>query len=141
MHVLRLLPAILLLIGATSLNEYVGLEVRPALAEMRPGESGVIELRFRPADGIHVNSDPPVQFTLDSGGAVILDGKPVMTTDARTGYLSAKAPVTQKVTLGSAAAPGRLTVKGTVTYFYCSDTEGWCNRQKQPVKFTITVRP
>ncbi len=146
MRALRLLPAILLLLGPanvlagdSSSNEYVRLDARPASATMRAGTSGLIELRFFPADGIHINVDPPVEFLLDSAAALTLKGRPAMTTDSRTGYLSAAVPVKQKVTLPGDLRPGPLPVRGTVTYFFCSDREGWCNRQKQPVEFTIMV--
>jgi len=148
MHRLNFHTAIFLLLvspaalaGDPSPNDYVRLEVRPAPATMRPGSSGVIELHFFPAGGIHVNADPTVQFSLDSASALQLTGKPAMTTDTSTGYLSAAVPVKQNVALRKPTAPGSLTVKGTVTYFYCSDSEGWCNRQKQPVEFTIVVTP
>lgn len=149
MHALRLLSAIFLLIGpvrvlagASSPNEYVRLEVRPASTTMHPGANGILEFRFFPTDGIHVNVDPPVVFSLDSGVvAVVVKGKPVMTTDAKTGFLSTMTPVTQEIVVGTRAATGPLTVKGTVTYFFCSDSEGWCNRQKEPVEFMIMVKP
>ncbi len=148
MRSLELFAAILFLVGPVRVlagafppNEYVRLEVRPASTIMRPGVAGLIELRFFPADGIHVNVDPPVKFSLDSATGLVLNGRPLMTADARSGYLSTTAPVQQKVTLGRKVAPGQCTVKGTVTYFFCSDSEGWCKRQKVPVEFTILVKP
>jgi hypothetical protein len=148
MHMLRFLTVGLFLLGSlqvcasgSSPDEYVTVEVRPVPSSMHPGSSGIIELHFQPADGIHVNADPPITFSLDSAGVVNLKGKPVMSADTSTGYLSTTAPVKQTITLGKHAAQGRVTVKGTVTYFFCSDNEGWCNRRKQPVEFTILVKP
>jgi hypothetical protein len=129
------------LVGGSTLSEFVRLEVSPATLTMQPGGRGVIELLFYPVDGIHVNADPPVRFSLDSAAGVTLQGKPVLTADAKTGYLSISAPVKQTLVLGNKTGPGKLKVKGTVTYFYCSDSEGWCNRQQQPVEFTILVKP
>jgi hypothetical protein len=144
----RFLIAVLLLFalaeadaGDFSSNEYVRLEVRPVPGKMRPGSSGHIELRFLPSPGIHVNADPPVAFSLDSAGAAVLKGKPVITKDSTTGYLSTTVPVRQEMALPRKTAPGQLTVRGTVTYYYCSDDEGWCNREKEPVEFTIAVVP
>ena len=148
MRAMRLLPAIFLLVGFAKLpagtstpNEYVRLEVRPAMQSLRPGASGVIEFYFAPVDGIHINADPPVQFILDPGTALTLQGKTVVTTDAKTGYLSAGTPVKQAVTLGEGTRPGELKVRGTLVYFFCSDSEGWCNRQKEPVEFILLVKP
>ena len=148
MRTLRFYMAVVLLAGSplavangATTNDYVRLEVRPASALMRPGASGVIEFHFFPADGIHVNADPPVQFSLDSAVTVIISGKPVMTTDPATGYLSTGVPVKQEISLPRSSNARQVTVKGTVTYFYCSDSEGWCNRQKERVEFTITLKP
>ena len=148
MHTFRISTVILFLsgmlaafAGASSPNEYVKLEVRPVSATMRPGTSGTIELRFLPAEGIHVNVDPPVIFSLDSASTVSLKGKPAMTKDPNTGYLSTAVPVKQRLLLPAKLAPGACTVRGAVTYFYCSDSEGWCNRQKEAVEFTIMVKP
>lgn len=126
---------------AATLNEYVRLEVHPTSTIIRPGTSAVVEFRLVPVEGIHVNVDPPVKFSLDSAAGISLDGEPVMTTDSSTGYLSTRVPVHQRIMLGKQVAPGRISVKGTLTYFFCSDSEGWCNRRKEPVEFTILVKP
>ncbi len=125
--------------GASSPNDDVRVEARAASATMRSGSSGAVELRFFPVEGFHVNLDPPVQFSLDSAVALDLAGKPVMTADSVTGYLSTTVPVQQAIIIRDQTPPGLLIVKGTVTYFYCSEREGWCNRRKQPVEFTISV--
>lgn len=123
-------------------NEHVKLKVRAASSSVRPGGTFNVELRFLPAEGIHVNADPPVEFSLDPRETSLrLKGTPLMATDKGTGYLATGEPVRQKIILGPRAAQGQRTVKGTVIYFYCSDSEGWCNRQKQPVEFTIMVKP
>jgi hypothetical protein len=148
MRKLRLCAPILFLLalhfafaGGLPLNDYVRLEVQPPSKAIRPGASAVVELHFTPVDGIHINVDPPVEFALDSAAAITLKGKPVMTKDSGTGYLSTAAPVKQTVVLGKNIQAGKFAVKGTVTYFFCSENEGWCNRQKQPVEFTILVKP
>jgi hypothetical protein len=123
-----------------SANEHVKLEVRPSARVMRSGTGGEIQLHFSPADGIHVNADPPIVLSLDSAAGVRLKGKPIMTMDGKTGYLSTEAPVRQKFTLLRGVKRGPLNIKATVIFMYCSDSEGWCNRGKQPVEFTITVR-
>jgi hypothetical protein len=138
---LFLLASHLAFAGGSPSNDYVRLEVQPPSTALRPGSSAVVELLFTPVDGIHVNIDPPVQFALDSTTALTLTGKPAMTKDTDTGYLSTTTPVKQTIVLGKNIPAGRLSVKGTVTYFFCSESEGWCNRQKQPVEFTIFVKP
>jgi hypothetical protein len=127
--------------GELPANECVRVEVQPVPAALHPGASWEVEIRFFPADGIHINTDPPVQFTLDSMGVVSIHGKPLMIKDSKSGYLSTADPVKQSIEIRKNASPGKLTVKGTITYFFCSDTEGWCNRQKEHVEFTILVKP
>lgn len=148
MHKLKFLTVTLFLLGSLQVcdggalpDEYVTLEVRPVPSTMHPGSSGIIEFHFQPADGIHVNTDPPISFSLDSTGAVKLKGKPAMVADTGTGYLSTTAPVKQTIMLGKQVARGPITVKGMLTYFFCSDSEGWCNRHKETVEFTIMVEP
>ncbi len=114
MRVLRFYMAVLFLSGSLEAGttgatptDHVRLEVRPPSTSMRPGASGAVEFHFFPARGIHVNADPPVQFSLDSAVTVNLFGTPVMTTDPATGYLSTAVPVTQEITLpGTAALAG-----------------------------------
>jgi YHS domain-containing protein len=139
--ILFLLASQLAFAGGLLSNDYVRLVVQPPSTAVRPGSSAVVELHFTPVDGIHINIDPPVQFALDSATAITLTGKPAMTKDPDTGYLSTTTPVRQTIVLGKNTRAGKLSVKGTVTYFFCSESEGWCNRQKQPVEFTIFVKP
>ena len=147
MSKLSLYTAILFLLAVPAVfaegspaNDVVRLETRPD-STMHPGTEGTLEFHFIPAEGIHINVDPPVAFSLDSVSYLTLNGKPSMTKDRNTGYLSTTDPVRQTVRLDKKAAPGMLTVKGIVTYFFCSETEGWCNKQREPVEFTIKVEP
>ena len=122
-------------------NDSVKLEVVPVPGTMHPGTRGIIELRFSPADGIHINTTPAMAFSLDTGATVRLSGNPIVTADSTTGYLVASTPVRQHITVPPDLRPGQHTVRGTVIFYYCSDNEGWCNRQKEPVEFTIFVKP
>ena len=48
--------------------------------------------------------------------------------------------VKQQFQLSPGAPHGPVTLKGTLTYYFCSDKEGWCSKYKQPVEIALTVR-
>ncbi len=105
----------------------------------KPGETGEITITLSPAEGYHINANPAVEIALDKSAAVILKGEPSQVIDRANGYLSSRSPVRQTFYVPSSTAAGSHLVKGTVTYFYCSDSEGWCRRYRQPVSFTFTL--
>ncbi|MBI1808057.1 MAG: hypothetical protein HYR76_13540, partial [Ignavibacteria bacterium] len=75
--------------------------------------------------------------------AVTLSGKPElvgMKVDTSE-YLDASKPIKQSFTLAKSTKAGSLSFKGTLTYFFCSDADGWCSRFKQPIDVTVTVAP
>ena len=106
---------------------------------LRPGATGTLQITLTPSKGIHVNVEPAMSLQIDSTGAVTQVDKPAIVKDEKKGTLDASKPVTVKFTLAKTVKPGPLTLKGSFTYFYCSDAEGWCNRFKQPVEVKVTV--
>ena len=36
--------------------------------------------------------------------------------------------------------PGSSGISGTLTYYYCSDSEGWCRREKKQFTVAVTVK-
>ena len=95
-------------------------------------------ITFKPVEGIHINLQPALSFSLDSASLATLSGGLALPKGGP--YLNTSAPVMQRFTISGKARPGRLMLKGTLTYFYCSDKEGWCSRFKQPVEIALTVR-
>ena len=93
---------------------------------------------LRPKKGLHINLEPGMMITADSAGGVFLAGQPQIPTDTSTHYLDQSAPIRQQFRLSKPAAGDSVTVTGSMTYYYCSDTEGWCSRFKQP--FSLKVR-
>ena len=120
-------------------NSYVKLEVKLSRETAKPGGSGEIRITFAPVEGIHVNADPPVEFRFDSTSEVVLQGTPRLVVDKRTGYLSTAAQVKQGFLVPRTVKPGTQQLKGVITYYYCSDTEGWCTKFTQPVELSLTI--
>ena len=110
-----------------------------ASATLRPGATGEIILTFSPEEGIHINTDPPMEFQFEKNSFIHFTGVTAMPKMLKTGYLDAKRPVKYSFTLDKKIKPGKHTLKGSLHYFFCSDTEGWCNRSTQPILLTFTV--
>ena len=120
-------------------NEHVGFEARLSKATLKPGASAEVLLFLTPKDGIHINTDPSMEFEWNKDRYVHFDSTTSMPKDEKTGYLDASKPVRYSFTLSATIPSGKHIVKGTVRYFFCSDSEGWCNRFVQPVELSFTV--
>jgi hypothetical protein len=56
---------------------------------------------------------------------------------AKFPYLDPSKAIVQRFTVDTPPRSGPVTLKGILTYYYCSDAEGWCSRFRQP--FTVTL--
>ena len=119
-------------------NRSVTVEITLKEATLASGAAGEMAISFAPAAGIHVNSTPAPEFTLDSSSLASLSGR--LTFPKGTQYLKPASAVKQRFQLSRGAKPGPVTLKGTLTYYFCSDKEGWCSKYKQPVEIALTVR-
>ena len=109
------------------------------------GADPAIAVLFTPADAnITVNEDPAPRLKLDAAQEVLAE-KAVARRAApppvagKPRYLDTLVPVTFPVKLGARAARGDHTVKASVTYFYCSKTEGWCRKGTADVDVPVRV--
>src|ERR1700690_2799655 len=114
-------------------------EIRLTSATLKPGGKGEIVVSFAPEEGMHINTDPAVEFEFEKDPLVHFTGVTSMPKVEKTGYLDTKRPIKYSFTLDDKIKKGKHTLKGTVRYFFCSDTEGWCNRSSQPIQLTFTV--
>src|SRR5208283_2502184 len=106
---------------------------------LKPGAKGEIVVSFAPEEGIHINTDPAIEFQFEKDTLVHFTGVASMPKVEKTGYLDTKRPIKYSFTLDKNIPKGKHTLKGSVRYFFCSDTEGWCNRSSQPIQLTFTV--
>ncbi len=120
-------------------NPYVAVKAALLSDSVRIGEPVNLLLSFTPARGIHVTGKPAVAFVLDSSFSASLLGPPDRVVDSATGYLSLASPVRQQIALGRDMRPGPHMLKGVVSYFFCSEREGWCRRFRQHVELPLVV--
>ncbi len=116
-------------------NTYVkfSASLRPALRD-RPG---TVQFELRPNKGIHINLEPPISVAFDTASPVKATGKLDIPRLEKVPYLDPARPIVQRVTLPKRSGKDTLTLRGTLTYFYCSDAEGWCSKFKQPFVLTL----
>ena len=124
----------------TKENKFVKVEVLLANAFVHPGGKGTILMSFTPIDGIHINTDPSITVKLEKNRLISLQGEPDFDTDKESGFLSTSTPVEQQFRVSQKAKSGEHTIKGTIVYYFCSDTEGWCRKLSQPVTLMLNIQ-
>jgi hypothetical protein len=138
--VFLVLTATLLIAGDKSkTNEFVAVKVTAQKSTLKAGSTGELIVNFKPKSGIHINFDPPVTVKLDSAEAVTASGKTIVPPPTKDKYLDITKPVRQQFTISKSVKPGKVTLKGIISYFYCSGSDGWCSRFKQPFEVSLTV--
>lgn len=126
--------------GSTPVNKYVEYSATLKQDKLKPGGSGKLLIALKPQRGIHINLDPPLSVILDSSVALASSGKIEIPKMKREKFLDPRKPISVPFVLAQSLTPGsRVTLKGTLIYYYCSDAEGWCSRFKQPVEIQCTV--
>lgn len=118
-------------------NEYVQVYTSVKPANIKAGGTAEILFTFATQEGIHINLDPPIEVELDKNIAAL--SKLDVPKAKGSEYLNLKKPVKQSFTLNKKLKPGKHQLKGTLTYFYCSDEEGWCSRFQQTIQLNIVV--
>jgi hypothetical protein len=88
----------------------------------------------------HITGDPPLTVKLEKNQFISLQGKPDISTDKESGFLSTSSPVEQAFHVSKKARPGEHILKGTIVYYFCSDTEGWCTRFAQPITLKLNIQ-
>jgi hypothetical protein len=124
-------------VSPTNANLYVSFSAALKKGTPREGPGGAILFTLHPRKGIHINLTPPMSVTFDSSSAVKAADTLETPAMEKFPYLDASKAVVQKYTLVKPSRSAALTIKGTLTYFYCSDSEGWCSKFKQPFALTV----
>jgi hypothetical protein len=137
---LIVIPEALLLAAAALASTSVGVSATFVPAP-RAGATAAVEVRFAPADpDVHVNRFPPPRLELEPMQGVLKlapapPAKPAAEGAKYLGLTEAyRFPVVAKADTGPQA------VKGTVTYFYCSQREGWCRKGSSEVEVSVKPR-
>lgn len=116
-------------------------DIQLSQTSMKAGAIGEIILTFTPEEGIHINTEPAMEFEFEKTTSVHFTGIASLPKAPTTGYLDARRPVKYAFTLDKKIRKGKHILKGIVRYYFCSDAEGWCNRFTQPIQLTLTVTP
>jgi hypothetical protein len=112
-------------------------------AEYRAGKganAGEVAVTFAPRDpDVKINVTPPPRLKLDEAQKVLAEKPaPKRAADGEK-YLDTTFPVVFPVArIGS--AHDDQTVKGSVTYYYCSHREGWCRKGTADLEIPIKGR-
>ena len=126
--------------GETTQNEHVRVEVSLSKPSAMPGDKLELAVRFKPADGIHITSDPPLAIHVTPSNMVQLLGKWSQIVDSTTGYLATEEPVKQPMRIPSTTTPGQHLLTATITYYFCSDEAGWCRKFVETLQLPLTVQ-
>ncbi|HEV8255172.1 MAG TPA: hypothetical protein VGQ78_10465 [Vicinamibacteria bacterium] len=126
----------LVLAAASSTTVAVTARFVPA---RRPGAPAAVEVRFAPADPeVHVNRFPPPRLDLEPMQEILKAAPAPAARPTGATYLGSAEPYRFPV-VAKAPSPGAETVKGTVTYFYCSQREGWCRKGSADVQLAVKL--
>ncbi|HTK82595.1 MAG TPA: hypothetical protein VL633_09915 [Bacteroidota bacterium] len=122
----------------TQTNKQVAFTAALKEKSVQAGSTATLLIRLRPQKGIHINLKPAISIIVDSTDGILRAGTPnIPQADS---FLNTSKPIVQQVTLPAGLKKGKAFISGTVTYFFCSDAEGWCSRFAQPFKVPLTVR-
>ena len=113
-------------------------------AQFRPGKAagtGEVAVTFAPKDpDVKINTTPPPRLKLDEGQKVLAEKTAPRKADAPDEkYLDLTFPVVFPVAVTS-PLQGEQTVKGALTYYYCSHREGWCRKGTADVEIPVKSR-
>ena len=113
-------------------------------AEYRPGKTagtGEVAVTFSPKDpDVKINTTPPPRLKLDEGQKVLAEkAAPKKAGAPEEKYLDLTFPVVFPVSV-TAPVSSEQSVKGALTYYYCSHREGWCRKGTADVEIPVKAR-
>ena len=121
-------------------------QVSAGYAPGKAGRPGEVAVTFRGSDpDVRINQAPAPRLAFEDGAPLVVDKVPAPAKGAHVDasdeakYLDTSLPVAFPVSLASGAPRGTHSVRGTVTYFYCSKREGWCRKGTAPIEVAVKV--
>lgn len=121
-------------------------DVTAAYVPASKGSPAAIAVVLQPREAtVRVNESPAPRLKLDAAQSILVDKQAPaksMGADpaAEARYLDPLVPVLFPVAVQAKAPAGTHPVKGIVTYFYCSKTEGWCRKGTAEVAVEVPVK-
>lgn len=125
--------------GESGTDTFVTTRVAVKDSVVRAGSEGTILISFVPVDGIHITSTPAVTMSLEKNSPFAIRKPAGFKTDKKTGFLATSSPVEQRFVVAKDSSPGTHVLRGTITYYFCSDEEGWCRKSTHPVELKLTI--
>jgi hypothetical protein len=125
--------------NASGTNPWVHSAISASPVKAHVGSTVQLKVLLTPKAGIHIVIQPPIGVTLDSSSIVASAAKPEVPVASDKEHLETAKPVTVAVTLAPGIRPGKISLKGTLVYYYCSDAEGTCNKFKEPFEVRLNV--
>jgi len=106
----------------------------------KAGSSGEVAVSFAPKDpDVHINTTPPPRLKLDGEQKLLGEkagARPSLGSDK---YLDTTFSVVVPVAILE-PVHGDQTVKGSVTYYYCSQREHWCRKGTAELEIPVKKR-
>lgn len=126
--------------GSAAADVHVAISASVSRDTLAAGSGAELLFRFTPKKGFHVNAVPPMAVRFDTAAPAKDGGRIVIPSDTATGYLKSAEAVRQPFALLPTAERGRAELTGILTYYYCSDAEGWCRKENLRFAVPVTVR-
>ena len=120
-------------------NKYVSYAVVLKEKTLKVGETGTLLISLTPQKGFHITFEPSPSVQFATSDVVASTGKLGIIKMERDEYLDLSKPLKQPFTLSKKSKSGFAAIKGTLTYFYCSEKDRWCSKFKQPFELQITI--
>jgi len=132
--------------GHALAKQPVSVSVKFGPETVRRGGQGEILIRFAPKAGFHVNQTPPVSVTFKDVPWLAVEMKKsnepaddTQKTVAGDQVLDTSTPVRFSIKVTKKAPLGKQNIKVAVTYYYCSDKDGWCAMATEELPLEVTV--
>lgn len=128
------------IIKPSSDNEHVNIKITLKNKTVGSGDTSEILFNFKPNKGYHVNVIPILSVKIDSNNIIASTGKLNIPSGKNKEYVDTSKPVRLPIIFRKDLKDGTHYLKGTLTYFYCSDAEGWCAKYNQPFLLKINIK-
>lgn len=130
-------------------GEDVKITAKAVKDTVRVGKEAHLLFEMKPNDGLHLNVVPAITLELIDAKNFTLRAKK-FTPDSTNKTLTTKdgyeifdphhaQPVSFAVQVEKSVKPGRYPLKAKLTYYYCSDAEGWCRFTNEEFVFNLVV--
>ena len=130
-------------------GEDVKITAKAVKDTVRVGKETRLLFEMKPNAGLHLNVVPAITLELIEAKSFTLLAKK-FTPDSTSKTLTTKdgyeifdphhaQPVSFAVKVEKNVKPGRYPLKAKLTYYYCSDAEGWCRFTNEEFVFNLVV--